>query len=339
MTSLPSLTRVIDDAFTTTWYEIRKDAIDNILDSVNITAALREKGCFTPETGGQILTRTIRHGTKTATAVAKGDTLSSGEDDIETLANWDWRYSAAHIQRSLQDDQKNAGPSKIKDRIAVKLEAAADSIEQKIETDFFRAFTSGEGGKNPHSFLDMVPLVANQSTSTYGKITRPSGYSTATAGTVSKPNAGNTWWGPTYLAGTVPNHIHLLSDMKKIYNSTHNNQEPPDLIISDQGLFEIYEDFALDASQIIKDESTRLADLGFEVLRFKGKPMIWSTNVTADHMLFLTTKYIEIIYDPNYWFDMTEWKAVELQFERIAHIIATWTMICSQPRRQARLYY
>ncbi len=51
------------------------------------------------------------------------------------------------------------------------------------------------------------------------------------------------------------------------------------MIVCDQNSFEIYEDFALDASQIIKDESTKMADLGFEVLRFKGKPMIWTPNI------------------------------------------------------------
>ena len=35
-TTLPSLTRTIDDAFLTTWFEIREEAIDNILDATVI---------------------------------------------------------------------------------------------------------------------------------------------------------------------------------------------------------------------------------------------------------------------------------------------------------------
>ncbi|MEK0325385.1 MAG: hypothetical protein QQN63_06735, partial [Nitrosopumilus sp.] len=113
--TLPSLTRTIDDAFVTTWYEIREEAIDNILNATVIWAALMGAGSFTPQVGGQFITRTIVHGEQAAVDVARGDTLPQGEPELETMARWTWRYIATHVQRSVFDDQINNGPSKIKD--------------------------------------------------------------------------------------------------------------------------------------------------------------------------------------------------------------------------------
>ena len=98
---------------------------------------------------------------------------------------------------------------------------------------------------------------------------------------------------------------------------------------------EIYEDFALDRTQIVK--GGRLADLGYEELKFKGKSLVWSDNVTAGTMLFLNTEFIEVVYDPEVWFEMTAWKPIPLQTERIAHIICTMNLICTQLRRQGWL--
>lgn len=347
-TTLPILTRTIDNAFTTTWYEIRPEAIDNILDATVVWAALRAAGTFTPQTGGEFITRTIRHGEVDAVAVAKGDILPQGETETETMAIWEWKHVATHIQRDTITDQKNAGPSKIKDYVAQRLEAARDGKEQKFETQIFGAFQSNETGKEFQSLDDMVPggstvvnALVNQNSGTYGRITRATAYVTDSTTSLQTPSAGtNPWWGPKYLAGTLATiGTTLLEDLRTLYNGLHNNQSPPTLIIVDQNIFEIYEDFSADTIQIIKDERTFLADLGFEVLRFKGKPFVWTPGITANNILMLNTDFVEVVYDPGLWFDMTEWKAIPLQMERIAHIISALNVISSQLRRHGRLIY
>lgn len=338
-TTLPELTRTIDNAFVHTWYEIRKDAIDNILDSTVMWAALKGAGCMKEQVGGEYITRTLRYGEQDAVEVTKGDTLPQGEPELETMALWRWKTLASHVQRSLFDDQKNNGPNKIKDLVGTKLQAAKEGIEQKLESSIFNTFASSETGRALQGINDLIPSRANRTSGTYGGITRPSAY-TAGANGVEVASGGNTWWGPKYLPGTLTTiEDDLLTDMKKLYNSVHNNQSPPNLIVTTQTIFEIYEEFALDISQIVKDESSRLADLGFEVLRFKGKPLIWTPNVDANAVLMLNTDFIEVVYDPTYWFDMTDWKTIPTQDIRIAHIVAFVNIISSQLRRHGRLEY
>jgi hypothetical protein len=339
-TTLPSLTRTIDNAFVTTWYDIKTEATDNILNATVVWAAMNQAGCIKPQVGSDLITRTIRYGQGTATEIQKGDTLPQGDPELETMAIWKWRTIASGVERDIFDDQKNNGPSKIKDLVATKLDAARQALVQKYESSMFNVAATAETGKLFQGLNDLVPLVADRTTGTYGGIARPSSYSTSSVGTVAVPTGTNAWWGPKYLAGALTTlEDDLLSDMKKLYNSVHNNQVPPNLIVTDQNIFETYEEFALDISQIIKDDTTRLADLGFEVLRFKGKPLVWTPNITANNMLFLNLDFIDIMYDPSYWFDMTDFKPVPLETKRIAHILCFANMVSDQLRRHGRLYY
>lgn len=347
-TTLPTFTKRIDDAFTETWYEIKAEAIDNILNATPIMAALKASGCLTPQEGGDLITRTIKHGTGTTKAVTKGDTFSQGEPELETVARWPFRMLSAHVQRDLFTDRENRGKFKIKDYISKRLQAARDALVAQQETDLTQAYstTAETSDKVLESLNELIlPYTeAHAASATYGLITRPSVLAEATGENVSKHTVGNIWWGSKYRQMTLPIEINLVSDMKMLYNGVSDNIEPPNLIVSNLTPFELYEDFALDMSQIVKDTGGQLADLGFDVLRFKGKPWIWSNglkgSLDADKMqvLMLNTKYIELVYDPGMWFDMTEWKPIPLQGTRIAHILCACNLIGTQPRRQGRLY-
>ena len=335
--SLPTLVRTIDDAFTHTWYEIRAEAIDNILDANVVTAALRAKGCFTPQTGGEYITRTIRYGEKSTKNVKKGDTLSHGETQLKTMARWEWKYISAHIQRSLQDDQKNQGKFKIASLVEDRIQAAKEALDDTIETTLMTLPLAAAGGtaaevkamrleRDPNSLYNFMPGGTDQgATSAYGA---------SDDYTFGEIGLDNAWWQAQYLTASIPHAINLLDQMKNHYNTIGENKAYPDLIITNQTLFESYENYALDMSQIVKDNGTKLADLGYEVLKFKGKDMVWTAKVATNLVLMLNTDFIEIVYDPSVWFDMGEWKHTQLQAERIAHIFATMQVICTQPRRQ-----
>ena len=341
-TTLPTFTKRIDDAFTETWYEIQAEAIDNILNATPIWAILKLKGCFTPQSGSDMITRTIRYGTQASVDVKKGDTLPQGEPELETVARWTFRHLATHVQRDLFTDRENRGKFKIKDYVAKRLQAARDSMVQQYETEVTAAFSTAAEttSKAIQGLNELLPPYANACTGTYGLITRPA--TLAASGNVYKPATGNTWWGSAYKAMTLPVEVNLADDMRSLYNGISDNMEPPDLIISDLNPYEYYESYGLDMSQIVKDEGGQMVDLGFSVLRFRGKPWIWSNNVALSgpkmEVLMLNTKYIEVVYDPGMWFDMTEWKSIPLQATRIAHILSACNIITTQPRRHGRLY-
>ena len=348
--TLPQYTKAIDNYFTETWFEIKPEAIDNIMLATPIWALLKEKGCFSTQVGGTNIEETIKYAVGPATTdVVKGDVLGQGEIETESAAFWTWRYKTSYVQRSAIQDQQNNGKFRIKDYVKKRLTETNQAMSQQYELDLFNVGATtltDESGKKIQSLNELLPSFTNKSVGTYGGIARPSAYITAANGVSTPDPAGtNPWWGSIYKSMTLPPEVNLLSDMKTLYNAIGLNQEYPNMILVTQNIFEIYEEFALDQVQIIKDATTYLADLGFEVLRFKGKPLFWTPNFsvnvanTAKNSLSMfNTDYIKVKYDPNLWFDMGDWKPIPLQLERIAHIISCMNIYTNQPRRHGRLY-
>ena len=56
-------------------------------------------------------------------------------------------------------------------------------------------------------------------------------------------------------------------------------------------------------------------------------------------MMFLNLDYIELVYDPEYFFDMTEWYTTPNQLDRVAYILSAMQLIDTQPRRHGLLDY
>lgn len=341
---IPTLNLKIDNAFVTTWYDIRQVAIDNILNATPVWAVLNNAGAFTEKNGGTLITRTISYGTTPAVAVQRGDLLPSGEEELETMAIWKWRAIASRVQRSIFDDQENRGDDMIKSLVGTKLKAAKDGMEQKFESSMFNAFDGSESSKEFQGLNDLVPdTKANATVGTYGSIARPSAYITAPDNAnlnIPDPAGSNHWWGSKYLDGVYANlATDLVNDLRTLYNALKNNQIAPNLILTTEEIFEEYEDQALGLSQLLKREGGQAADLGFDELLFKGKPMIWTDNMPSKQVLMLNTDFMEVVFDPGYWFDMTDWKPGQLEDTRIAHILSFANLIGTQPRRNGRLIY
>lgn len=342
---IPTQTRLMDDAFTHTWSKIQAEATDNILDSNVVTAALRAKGCFKTQIGGEDINRTIRYGQKTTKNVKKGDTLGSGETELKTQATWQFKTISAHVQRSFQDDRANTGEFQIKSLVDDKIGAAKDALDTEIETTFLRLpATSSTNAdinatetanmrmdRDPNSLWNMMP-----GNNTIQDAAADFGDSASfKLGGITLDNA---WWQAKYNAAAVTSpELNLLGDMRSLYNKISNNLKHPTLIITNQTLFEYFEDFAIDMTQIIKSSSDKLADLGYDVLRFKGQDMVWTDGIATNRVMMIDTDFVEVVYDPNAWFEMTEWKYTQLQLERIAHILAVMQIVTKQPRRHGWL--
>lgn len=323
--TIPSLTEVLNTEFTTTWYEIRARAIDNILNAHPVMAALRLMGAFTPQDGSRKIERTIRYQLPTTDSVDKTSILPSGVTESKTAAFWGWRYVATPVQRSYFDDQQNSGPTKIVDYVDERLQDARDSMVEKHEDLLVsQPAAYAEAGLDMQGLWEAVPPNASKDTGTYGGISRTS---------------GNTFWHANYKALDPPIAVNLVENMNNLFNTCTKNLESPNLLVTDQTLYEVYTSFALDASQIIKESGTQLADLGFDIQKFRGKSMIWTTDTDfSGSMMFLNVNFLEMVFDPKMWFDMTAWKETPQGSDVLAQILSAMNLIGTQPRRQGLLY-
>lgn len=344
MATLPTLTRTIDDDFVNTWYEIRPDVMDNVLAATPFWLALNEYGCLKTQVGGEYITRTIGYGTKSTQRYSKGLTLTSSEPKLDTMARWDWRFFLTDVVRSLVDDRKNAGKFKIKDYISRRITNARDCMVQDMET---YAMQWGAYYPAPLQFNGLKDICAPSSADTNNAAGGASSDTYASGTSNGNIDRTNSWWRNQVKTGTAPASLNLVADMRTFWNTITANQESPNFILTDQTLYEYYEDEVSDKQQIVRSAfDKKAADLGFETLTFKGATITWTSKLaptsppSGSAMYFLNMNYIECVYDPSCWFDMTEWMFSANQLERVAYIVCMTTgLITDQPRRHGVMAY
>lgn len=351
-TTLPTLTENLDTAFTHTWYEIRPDAIDNILDATVFSMALKEFGSMKSQVGGRYITRTIRYDKKSTQNIQKGTVLSQSEIDYETLARWNWKYTSVDVNQSVIDSQINSGPNKIKDYISSRLQIARDGIVQDNEQRLMRSSGEDATGKQHNGLYDVVtPLTttANNLFDTHG-ITPEDGETAVASEKNGNIARSNDWWRNKYYTGALGGGsatdatagdyaLNLVPVMRNLYNTVTAQLESPNLIMMNRDLFEAYEDEVADKQQIVRTAfDQKAADLGFETFTFKGATVTWNADLDTTSgnyrdLFMLNMNYIDLVFDPNLWFEMTDWKSNTNQLERVAYIVSTMQLITDQPRR------
>jgi len=353
--TLPSLTRTLDDDFTNTWYEIRDDVIDNVLDATIFWLALKDFGCLKTQVGGEYITRTVGYGEKATQRIQKGTVLTQSTPSLDTMGIWNWRYFVVDINRTTIDDAKNAGKFRIKSYLARRLEAARNAIVQDLETYVHQWGTFYSGVAQPNGLYDICPAnTAESADATGGGSASDSQQSGTSNGGISRAD-GNEWWtnwaafdGATEdtvdreVATNASYTVNLVPDMRHFFNLISANQESPNFIMCDQVMYEAYEDEASDRQQIVRNAfTTQAVDLGFEAQTFKGATFTYSGKLASSlHLFMLNMNHIEFVYDPNLWFDMTDWKDNANQLERVAYIVCmTPGLITDQPRRHGVMEY
>lgn len=350
--SLPTLTRTLDDDFVNTWYEIRAAVIDNVLDATIFWAALNNFGSLVPQVGGEYITRTIGVGEKSTQRFSKGSTLSQSVTNLDSLARWDWRFFLVDVNRTLIDDAKNSGPFKIKDYLTRRLEAARDGLVTDLETYISQWGAYYTGDAQPNGLYDICPQGTAESAQGAGSASDSQASGTSNGNVNRTNNYWKNWYSSdggsasdtTKIAGETlePYALNFVADLRHIYNKVNAQQEPPNFILTDQDIYESYEDEALDKLQIVRNGFTRLAqDLGFEALTFKGATMSYSSKLASSlHVFLLNMNYVEMPYHPDVWFDATGWKGTSNQLETVMYIVCmTPGLITSQPRRHGCMEY
>ncbi len=358
MATLPQWTKTLDDDFVNTWYEIRANVIDNVLEATVFTAALKNFGCFTEQVGSEIITRTVGYGQKSTQRFDRGTVLSQSVVPLDTMAEWNWRYFTVDVNRSLVDDAVNAGRFQIKSYVARRLEAARNALVQDLETMLMQWGASYPAPYPPKGLYDICTNATAE-----GIVSGSGGAvsDTSVSGTANgKINKTNAWWrnwtmadgasassatedakkqaGPT----NEPYALNLVPDMRHLFNKIRDNQEAPNFILTDQDLYEAYEDEAQDKQTIVQSAFTKKAvDLGFDAFTYKGATMSYTGKLSGTkHLVMLNLNHVEMVYNPNLWFDMGEWKNTPSQFERVAYIVCMTTgLITAQPRRHGIMEY
>lgn len=239
------------------------------------------------------------------------------EGELLTMCFENWKYVATSILRFGTEDQQNRGAAKIIDYVARKINAAERSLWEDLERV---AFADGTGVDEPNGLQNLIAT-------------------TPTSGTVhGVDRASYTWWRNQTKTATGAASVYLVSDMRNMFNNItkYANSEVRDIfMMTDQTTYEAYEDLMLDMKQFFNQQ---LIDAGFENLIFKGRPIMWAPSAPSAEVRFINPNYLKLIIDPDYFMDMTDWKAIPDQVnDKVAQIVCTLNMIVTRPIAQGVL--
>jgi hypothetical protein len=313
----PSFTQALDDLYTTTWQKRLPGVFDNIFQSAAFWYWLKDKGKIRPMRGGRFLEVNLQYGKNTTTQwITRGGTVAMNDFKFLTVGQYNWRYLVANILRFWIDEQQNSSDSKIVDWVNAKLDNTEEALVDNLET----ALTGGSGAATNQidGLQFLVPDAANVASASFN------------AGGID-PSVYTWWQNQAITMSGLSFAINGIANMRHLLNLCMNNRrmDAPDIILSDMLSYEYYEDAVL---PMLRIGNTKLADAGFENQTFKRIPMVWTPAITA-RMYYLNTRFIEFIYDPSAFFDMTDWKPIPDQVDdRAAQVKLACSFVTSRRR-------
>lgn len=311
----PTRTEQLDDLYTTTWNNRKKETTDSIFTATPLTNNLMKRGGIQMNgTGGRYLEIPLSYAkNETVRSLGRGDTISLSETKFLTVAQYQWKWIAGSIVRYFTDDTQNKSVQQHINLANAKINNLRDSLTDLIETQLF-GDGSGNGGKDLDglgNIVDTTPTVAR------------------TVGNIAQTTY--TWWQNRQKTATGVASVYLLSDMRNLANtcSEGKTRMMPNIIVTTQTVAELFDDEVLEQRQIINVKEG--ADPESMSTAWKGIPVEWSSQCPSGRMYMLNSRYCGIQIDPDVNFQMTEWKSIYNQVnDRVAQIVVKLNFISSR---------
>jgi hypothetical protein len=291
----------------TTLKKYRKTLTDNIHKSNAVFYALKEKGNIKEEDGGERIVEPLMYG-KNSTAKSY-----SGYEQLDTTpqagidsAEFNWKQYSVSVSISGEEERKNAGSSKIIDILDARIKQAEMSLTESLTEGLFSDGT-GNGSKN---LTGLVAMVANSGT--YGGIN----------------STTYDWWKSGY--DSTSETLSVI-DMATGFNTASvGGKDAPDLIVTTQTLYEKYESLLTGTIQTNSEGTKKMGDAGFQVLQYKGVPVVWDEYVPATNMYFLNLKHMKLVVHKDANFETTDFVKPENQDARVAQILFMGNLTCNR---------
>lgn len=200
--------------------------------------------------------------------VAYNETVGTDAVDVLNQAIFDWKYCygnavlyGAEIDMAADSKYRK---HKLVENIVLNAE---ETMVNKIGEALFNTSDADS--------IDGLPkLITDDGTGTVG------GIATATYA---------NWKNKFKNVAANPTAATLLKSMAELYRDCTRGKSSPDIIVTTPALYSLYES-ALTPQQ--RFTNSKLADAGFEALKFHGAEVIFDENCPANRMYFLNTKAI-----------------------------------------------
>jgi hypothetical protein len=275
----------LSELITTTLRNRSGKIADNVSKGNAILSKLREKGAWVPATGRTIV-QELEYSEGNFEWYSGYETLNITPPDVISAAEFDWKQGAGTVSiNGLESEVQNVGKEAIINLLSARIKNAENTMKNNVTTGMYSDGT-GSGGKQ---IGGLQSLVADAP-------------STGTVGGINRANFSfwrNQAYDATTDGGAAATSANIQKYMNEVFLLSSRGNDKPDLIVADKAYYKLFWE-SMQAIQRVT--STEKAVAGFESLAYANNvPVVYedSSGISANHMYFLNTDYLQFRYAPN----------------------------------------
>lgn len=341
MPAVSSLTLGYDSILSTTLFNVKRELQDEISTSnILLFMMMRKDDTYKSNDAiGDRMQIPLMYALAPADSYSGYDILDTSPFDGITSAFFDWRQFATHVAISALEEKKNKGDAAILKLLTAKTKQATLGIQDK----FARALMQGQGANDGTSITTAYVSPSNGSSfiDPLFLLVKFDPASSTVIGNINQQTY--TWWrNQTKDVTAVNSYEGFLKSLRNLYNNCGKGPGGyPNLLVSDQGSFELYE-AAL--SKFHQNPSYGQADIPFENVKFRGGAWAWdefipdvkngTVAITKGTVGMFNTKFFGMEYDSDTDFEPQGFIKPDNQDAKVNHILWLGALAISQRRKQ-----
>jgi hypothetical protein len=316
---------VIDNLLTSTWYDVRKTLQKDIFQITPFYDMMIEKGRIkerAPDGTHFEIPFAYAHSSQNLQWFGRGAKFGKEEKEFMTRMTYQTRNFGDNIIRYWDDERKNKGKARILSYVDEVIDNHSSTMSNGLAVSMW---TSG-GSLAINTLPELI--TTTPTTGSIGGIARS-----------ENPYLQNIAVNFTGLSFSTA----LLLKMENVFNTcsiwkSKKGNRAPDMIITTQLIYEAYQDLARALGIYEFNSSDRRVELGMGLATFKGAPLTWDPECPKGHMYFLNSSSLEFAYDPDNWFEMTDWKSEADSLDRMAQVVCVGNLVANNFRKNAVIF-
>lgn len=266
-----------DDIFTTTLENRTGELADNVSKNNALLSRLKAKDKIRSISGGSKILEELEYGEGDMVWYSGYDSITYTPKQLFTSAEYALKLCAVPVAISGEDMLKNSGREQMQDLFKKRVQNAERTMLNQMSAAVY-----GDGtGSNGKAIGGLKLLVADAPEA-------------GTVGGINRATSGNEFWrnkSTTTAAALTSDTIRAAMD--EMYLSLTRGTERPDLIVTDNKLYTLFEN---SLAQYQRFSNPKLAEAGFNSIKFKDADVIYDGGqggrCPENHMYFLNTDYI-----------------------------------------------
>lgn len=256
---------------------------DNVTNHNALLRRLRSKGNTQAVPGGVKILQELDYAENGTFKWYSGyETLDISASEVLTAAEFEWKLANVNVTISGEEEMKNNGT---RESIHNLLKARIKNAERTAMNNVATALYANGTGNSGKEIGGLQHLLADDPT-------------TGIVGGINRATSTNAWWRHQLFdfsdESVTSGEDTIQNSMNTLWRRCIRGADKPDLILADDTYYAYYET-SLQAN--LRFASSKMADAGFDSLKYKSADVVYDDQCPASHMYFLNTDYIH--YRPH----------------------------------------